>query len=369
MYICVDIFVVCMYMCACAYVCACVYVHVCMCMYVCACMCACVCIYVCICTRIMTVWCNWYRSRHLHIPCHWHHPYFNPSISSSTPLSPTLITTLLTSTRTLLLINADHYTAWNIRKQLMISQHITYTHELSLLSLIYTKHPKSGEAWAHRRWVLEKIDTFRKHDTKATTTATTTTPASLYSHPLYQAEILICERTAELYPKNYYAWVHRQYLIQLLTSYHDMTQELICVEKWTNTHISDHCGYHHRQCVIQQILLTTCHAELVNENIEYIALPPALSTSHASHTHDTSHYITSHHIISKIISQIISNHIISHKKHNFSFNDTTVLWHHIASKKAIHNNTLIPQVIYLYPPLMLCHHLNIHIYQKPTMTP
>jgi protein prenyltransferase alpha subunit repeat containing protein 1 len=56
------------------------------------------------------------------------------------------------------MINADHYTAWNIRKRLIISQIVTAQEEWDLIDLIFTKHPKSSEAWAHRYFGIRAVN-------------------------------------------------------------------------------------------------------------------------------------------------------------------------------------------------------------------
>ena len=58
------------------------------------------------------------------------------------------------ATRAIVLINADHYTAWNRRKALVTAGRLCRLDELRLLDLVFSKHQKSQEAWAHRRWVV-----------------------------------------------------------------------------------------------------------------------------------------------------------------------------------------------------------------------
>ena len=45
-------------------------------------------------------------------------------------------------------INASNQTAWNTRKRLLSP--LDYERELRICAAILTRHPKSGEAWAHR---------------------------------------------------------------------------------------------------------------------------------------------------------------------------------------------------------------------------
>lgn len=57
---------------------------------------------------------------------------------------------LLCSTRALLFVNADNYSAWNARKKLLLLGHTKPESELRLMDLIFSKHPKSAESWAQR---------------------------------------------------------------------------------------------------------------------------------------------------------------------------------------------------------------------------
>ncbi|CAG8682107.1 14047_t:CDS:2 [Cetraspora pellucida] len=75
---------------------------------------------------------------------------------------------------------------------------------------------------------------------------------------LLRLEIPITRRVAELYPKNYYTWTHRHWIISLLPNYSSdslsfLDNELLNMEKWVRTNISDHSGFHHRQiCLIKK---------------------------------------------------------------------------------------------------------------------
>lgn len=76
-------------------------------------------------------------------------------------LSADVLQQMLYSTRILLCINADHYTAWNVRKRIIqycvncesttatptvsIQSLWSVQQEISFLNLIYSKHPKSGK--------------------------------------------------------------------------------------------------------------------------------------------------------------------------------------------------------------------------------
>ena len=75
-------------------------------------------------------------------------------------------------------------------------------------------------------------------------------------------EIDICQKIAERYPKNYYAWTHRRFLWTILmttttssTMIKDLLQkEYLTLFQWLNHHISDHSAVHYL-CQVLQLLL------------------------------------------------------------------------------------------------------------------
>eukprot|EP01133_Synstelium_polycarpum_P008676 gene8676-10188_t len=105
-------------------------------------------------------------------------------------------------TRTILMANAENLTALNLRKTLISSGLLTHADEIKMLNFIFTKHPKSGEAWSHRRWVLS-------------------------NSPAYSAIVLTQE-------------------IQVL-------EDLESMDMWVKRNISDHSGFHHRQLLLKHL--------------------------------------------------------------------------------------------------------------------
>ena len=224
-------------------------------------------------------------------------------VSSSLEAPLPLPVDLACCTRVLLLINADNYTAWNIRKQLLSMPALTIppasvpavsaaaaspapacrrfllspSLELRFLNLVYSKHPKSGESWSHRRWVLSRIkgyesryhfggksgaDVAEDAASAETADAVDAPSSSLYTSPLFQSELAMCERSAELYPKNYYAWMHRAWLVELLGDPRsDLEAELDRIGGWTESHINDYCGFFHRSVVWNQVLQSFTQSE------------------------------------------------------------------------------------------------------------
>jgi len=214
------------------------------------------------------------------------------SVTAGSP--PSFPDELQCCTRILLLVNADNYTAWNLRKLLLSAppladqavdsapstpsvRLLSESFELRFLNLVYSKHPKSGESWSHRRWVLSRMEGFHSKyhfgatlrnergngngdaPNAASSPTSPTPPPSLYSSPIFQSELRMCERSADLYPKNYYAWMHRQWLVERIEKREELLKELSVVDGWTESHINDYSGFFHRQVIWNQIARTYHH--------------------------------------------------------------------------------------------------------------
>ena len=74
--------------------------------------------------------------------------------------------------------------------------------EIRFLNLLFTKHPKCGDGWAHRHWVVTAALERMADEPEAKRDA------------LVGGELRVCARVAETYPKCYYAWTHRQRMCQ-----------------------------------------------------------------------------------------------------------------------------------------------------------
>jgi hypothetical protein len=74
---------------------------------------------------------------------------------------------------------------------------LDFTLEMRFLNLLLTKHPKSGEVWSHRRWILNR---WKERGN------------SLDS--IWNQDVEICKRVSVIYPKNYHAWNHRAWILK-----------------------------------------------------------------------------------------------------------------------------------------------------------
>ncbi|KAL0491725.1 prenyltransferase alpha subunit repeat-containing protein [Acrasis kona] len=164
-------------------------------------------------------------------------------------------------TRIMLLVNSDNYTIWGVRKKcietlLELGENSLniLQEEIRLLNLINSKHPKSGESWEHRGWLLGKLfPTISEPD---------------YIIDFCVEETRITERTCVLYSRCYYAWKHCIVLMQHVKSVNNkqltrswIQKELLRLEKWTRKNVSDHSSFHYLRYILEADLKDICDAE------------------------------------------------------------------------------------------------------------
>ncbi|XP_027890755.1 protein prenyltransferase alpha subunit repeat-containing protein 1 isoform X4 [Xiphophorus couchianus] len=183
---------------------------------------------------------------------------------------------LVDITCTLLLLNPDFTTAWNVRKELLECGALNPERDLYLSKLALTKFPKSPETWIHRRWVLQHI--LRQFSAVAHKTQQRVEAEQpdaersqfLGSHldRLIHQEMKVCSDAACRYPSNYNAWSHRIWVLQHMAkgNIKVFRDELSSVHPWVSMHVSDHTQsfVHPSTRAIQSIapvlrLMVSCH--------------------------------------------------------------------------------------------------------------
>ncbi|XP_072815677.1 protein prenyltransferase alpha subunit repeat-containing protein 1 isoform X2 [Vicugna pacos] len=122
---------------------------------------------------------------------------------------------LIDVTCTLLLLNPDFTTAWNVRKELILSGTLNPIKDLHLGKLALTKFPKSPETWIHRRWVLQQLIQGSSLPSFVTKGNLGIIPAER-TQQLIREEMEVCGEAAGRYPSNYNAWSHRIWVLQHL---------------------------------------------------------------------------------------------------------------------------------------------------------
>ena len=185
--------------------------------------------------------------------------------------------TAIAATCVILILNPTHQTALNGRKRLIQTGHLdSPVKELRFMELLLrglTDCAKQSIIWDHRRWCLKLI-----HGTLG---------SSVHQHPPLEhwasaeeaellpkldledilREIAIVYHTCETYPRNYHAWNHWHWLIDIALSsiyYHQdehqsqgflrlLVDAYVELRKWTDCHPSDYTAMHQlSQC--QRIL-------------------------------------------------------------------------------------------------------------------
>ncbi|NWU26086.1 PTAR1 protein, partial [Dyaphorophyia castanea] len=162
---------------------------------------------------------------------------------------------LIDITCTLLLLNPDFTTAWNVRKELILSGTLNPLKDLHLGKLALTKFPKSPETWIHRRWVLQQLIQENSLPSLATKGNLGAAPVERI-HRLVQEEMNVCSEAAGRYPSNYNAWSHRIWVLQHLAklTVKVLLDELSSTKYWVSMHVSDHSGFHYRQFLLNSLI-------------------------------------------------------------------------------------------------------------------
>ncbi|XP_032146828.1 protein prenyltransferase alpha subunit repeat-containing protein 1 isoform X2 [Sapajus apella] len=165
---------------------------------------------------------------------------------------------LIDVTCTLLLLNPDFTTAWNVRKELILSGTLNPIKDLHLGKLALTKFPKSPETWIHRRWVLQQLIQETSLPSPVTKGNLGTIPAER-AQRLIQEEMEVCGEAAGRYPSNYNAWSHRIWVLQHLAKLDVkiLLDELSSTKHWASMHVSDHSGFHYRQFLLKSLISQT----------------------------------------------------------------------------------------------------------------
>jgi hypothetical protein len=99
----------------------------------------------------------------------------------------------------LLIANPSHLTAWNTRKRAASSDD-ALRREVDFTALVLSRHPKAGEAWAHRWWAVEGL-----------------LRAGALGEAGVRAELAAVSAAISRRPRCYPAWTHRHKLVAALT--------------------------------------------------------------------------------------------------------------------------------------------------------
>ena len=175
----------------------------------------------------------------------------------------------------LLLLCPDHATAWADRRRVLLKRESGRTKqgdtfparvlfwkvELGYMNMLFTQHSKAPNAWGHRRWVCRQILTLLSLENFSSQERWQPSEEFIQWATL---EIAVCSVIGEKYPKNYYAWTHRSFVIRTIANVmnskmctndangmcrEDMKSmletEADCTMLWLRRHVSDHSAAHY----------------------------------------------------------------------------------------------------------------------------
>ncbi|KAJ3575055.1 hypothetical protein NP233_g1349 [Leucocoprinus birnbaumii] len=179
--------------------------------------------------------------------------------------------TILTLSPVILLANPAHQTALNARKRLVASGALQSEEELNLVALLIggsKEFAKQSITWDHRRWLFrhlyERIEVAEAGLVAEPPGWATSEEVSLFPMiPLgtLEQECQLIRRACELYPRNYHAWVHYHWVLNVAQAvvvsnsreppdpgFEDhirfLRQEVSQLRGWIDRHVSDYSAVH-----------------------------------------------------------------------------------------------------------------------------
>lgn len=149
---------------------------------------------------------------------------------------------LVACTSIIILANPAHQTALNARKRCIQLQVLDANIELGIVAAMVTgikDCAKQSIIWEHRRWILRHLYLGQHIPVDS-----------------LQKELDLITRAAELYPRNYFAWNHWQYIMELLHSSDNLLLlrgEFDRTTRWIELHIADYSATHHLCTVFHRL--------------------------------------------------------------------------------------------------------------------
>lgn len=192
-----------------------------------------------------------------------------------------LIDSTLNATAVLIVLNPGHSTAWNARKNLILSGHRDILRELSFTTSLLTVREcaKHSLLWHHRRWLLRRIHPPSSKRPRSLVAgapsvhfpeATDEDTLRSVNIPLeaLEAEFSACTVACGTYERNYFGWSHRFRCLDALVSMfggalvaenqvagaiETLQEEWRRTTAWINRHVSDYTAMQY-QCHVDGVL-------------------------------------------------------------------------------------------------------------------
>ncbi|KAF8520826.1 hypothetical protein JB92DRAFT_1872690 [Gautieria morchelliformis] len=160
---------------------------------------------------------------------------------------------LVYTTALLLIANPTHNTALNRRKQLIRMQpsNLTADEDIKFIAALFgsKEASKSSVLWHHRRWLFRHLYPMFPPQTDPTQCDSDSLEDMHIPIDVLRSEFTLAARASEIYPRNYYAWLHRYLCAQCLISrvkggvsgaLEVLFQEVEDSREWMELHVSDY---------------------------------------------------------------------------------------------------------------------------------
>ena len=148
---------------------------------------------------------------------------------------------LISLSRAILLVK-DSFLVLDVRKKLICDGYLMYSEEVNFLTLLLPRHPKSSCLWQHRRWCL-----YGGYSPSF--------PLSInrFDEQVMHIELNLCSYIADIFPRNYFSWMHRMWLLQFMHKIKLHEENNFC-KNWLLNHVSDHSASNHKIQVILRLV-------------------------------------------------------------------------------------------------------------------
>jgi protein prenyltransferase alpha subunit repeat containing protein 1 len=189
----------------------------------------------------------------------------------------------MASSGVILLANPAHLTALNVRKRLVQRGLLDSNRELEFTAALLSSRNCSNQSilWHHRQWLLRRIygsfddivQSSKRQSTLSQMQASSDgeIPTQIFiSRKMIDKEISIASKACEIYPRNYFAWTHRHFCMELVMyslnlvadpTYLEelamfVSDEVTAIRRWIEQHISDSSAVHYLVTLIERLNTT-----------------------------------------------------------------------------------------------------------------
>ena len=188
---------------------------------------------------------------------------------------------LVASSAVILLANPGHLTALNARKRLIQRQTLDSLRELEFTTALLSSKNCANQSilWHHRQWLLRRIyGSFGNivrfpegENTRPSMEFESGVEAFgdilILPRETIERELSIASKACEIYPRNYFAWSHRHFCMQLVmhllsagldsTDLEEMamliSNEVTAMRRWIEQHISDSSAVHYLVTILDHL--------------------------------------------------------------------------------------------------------------------